>query len=169
LVFLDEGGVTTTLTRLYGRAPGGERVPDQVPHGHWKVLTVLGALTINGVFAAMTVDAPTDAEIFLTFLDRVLCPTLRSGQVIVLDNLSAHKDQGVRPRIEACGCQLLYLPPYSSDLNPIELAWSKFKTGLRAPGFRSLDALMQGVGPGLATITPQDAPNFFRHCGYTLY
>ena len=130
-VFVDESGVKTNLTRLYGRAPRGQRAHGHVPHGHWQVLTVIGALTADGVLASMTVAAATDADVFRAYLAEVLCPALRPGQVVVLDNLSAHKAAGVRTLIEERGCRLVYLPPYSPDLNPIEMAWSKMKTWLR--------------------------------------
>ena len=131
LIYLDESGVSTQMTRLYARAPGGRRVHDAVPGGHWKMLTILGAMDHTGMLAAMTVEAATDREVFLAYLEEVLCPKLRPGHVVVMDNLSAHKIDGVRERIEACGAQVLYLPPYSPDLNPIEKAWSKLKTALR--------------------------------------
>lgn len=168
LVYVDESGVTTSLTRLYGRAPRGQRVVDAVPHGHWQVLTVLGALTTQGILAAMTIAAATDREIFQAYLTEVLVPKLRPGQVVIMDNLSAHKSAAVRAVIEAAGCRLLYLPPYSPDLNPIEPAWSKWKTYLRAVKARTSGLLEEAVAAGLATITPQDARGFFRHCGHAL-
>ena len=168
LVFVDESGVTTKLTRLYGRAPKGERVPEAVPHGRWQVTTILGALGTNGMQAGMTVETSTDADIFEVFVEQVLGPTLRAGQVVVMDNLSAHKQERVRDLIEARGCQLQYLPPYSPDLNPIESAWSKVKTYLRALKARSQEALEAGVSTALRTITAPDARGYFGHCGYTL-
>jgi transposase len=168
LVFVDESGVTTSMTRLYGRAPKGQRVPEAVPHGHWKVMTILGAIGISGIPAAMTVEAATDAEIFAAFLEQVLGPTLRPGQVVILDNLPAHKQEQVRVLIEAHGCQLRYLPPYSPDLNPIEPAWSKIKSRLRTLQARAWEALEQGVQSALAAITAQDSQGYFAHCGYTL-
>jgi transposase len=168
LVFVDESGVTTRMTRLYGRAPKGQRVPEAIPHGHWQGMTLIGALGAGGIQAAMTVDAATDADIFTVFVEKVLAPTLRAGQVVVLDNLSAHKDEQVRVLIEARGCQLLYLPPYSPDLNPIEPAWSKVKAHLRTLKARAWDVLETGVGVALQTITAQDACGYFAHCGYSL-
>jgi len=162
LIYLDESGVSTQMTRMYGRAPLGQRVHDTVPGGHWKMLTVLGAMDHTGILAAMTVEAATDREVFLAYLDHVLCPKLRSGHVVVMDNLSAHKVDGVRQRIEAKGASLLYLPPYSPDLNPIEKAWSKLKTGMRAAGARSVDALHDAIALLLPTITDQDAAAWFR-------
>jgi transposase len=168
LVFLDESGVTTSLTRLYGRAPRGVRVIDHVPQGHWKVLTILGAITSQGMLAAMTVEAATDSEVFRTYVSEVLVPRLRPGQIVLMDNLRAHKVAGVREAIEAAGCRVRYLPPYSPDLNPIEPAWSKLKTYLRAVKARARDVLEEAVATGLRKITAQDAHGFFAHCGYPL-
>ena len=164
LVFVDESGVRTDLTRRYGRAPKGERVREAVPHGRWKVLTLVGALSTKGVQASMTVEAATDAEVFSTFVEHVLAPTLRPGQVVVMDNLSAHKQPKIRRLLAARRCRLWYLPAYSPDLNPIELAWSKLKTFLRRAKARHRPALEQAVDAGLRTITAQDARNWFRHC-----
>lgn len=119
------------MTRLYGRAPGGQRVHEGTPEGNWQILTLLGAMSTRGIIAAMTIEAPTDRDIFLGFLDEVLCPALQAGDVVIMDNLSSHKVDGVRQRIEKRQAELLYLPPYSPDLNPIEKAWSKLKQILR--------------------------------------
>ena len=150
------------MTRGYARAPRGQRVHAAVPGGHWKIVTILGAMDHRGMLATMTIEAATDREIFLEYLDQVLCPKLRAGHVVVMDNLSAHKVEGVRERIEACGASVLYLPPYSPDLNPIEKAWSKLKQGLRAFGARTEPALHQGVAQLLPSITPQNATAWFR-------
>ena len=150
------------MTRLYARAPRGHRVHDAVPGGHWKMLTILGALHHKGMLAVMTVEAATDREVFLAYLDQVLCPRLRPGHVVVMDNLSAHKVAGVRERIEQTGATLLSLPPYSPDLNPIEKAWSKLKQGLRAAQARSVQALDQAIERLLPSLTPQDAQAWFR-------
>jgi transposase len=168
LVFVDESGITTKMTRLYGRAPKGQRVSEAIPHGRWKGMTILGALGATGIQAAMTVPAATDADIFGVFVEQVLAPTLRAGQVVVMDNLSAHKEERVRVSIEARGCRLLYLPPYSPDLNPIEPIWSKVKAHLRALKARTWDTLEQGVRAALETITAQDARGCFVHCSYAL-
>lgn len=168
LVVVDESGVTTSMTRRYGRAPKGERVVDRVPGGRWEVLTVIGAITLQGLRATMTVPSATDGEVFCTYVHKVLVPALRPGQVVVLDNLGAHKVPGVRAAIEAAGCRLLYLPPYSPDLSPIEPAWSKMKTLLRAAKHRAQEALERGVGTALQAITAQDARSYFRHCGYAV-
>ena len=162
LIYLDESGVSTQMTRLYARAPRGQRVHDAVPGGHWKMLTILGAMDHAGMLAVMTVEAATDREVFLAYLDQVLCLKLRAGHVVVMDNLSSHKVAGVRERIEACGASLLYLPPYSPDLNPIEKAWSKLKTGIRAVEARTVQALDLAIENLLPSITPQDATAWFR-------
>lgn len=133
-----------------------------VPGGHWKMVTILGAMDCKGMLAAMTIEAATDREVFLAYLDQVLCPKLRPGHVVVMDNLSTHKVSGVRERIEQTGARLLYLPPYSPDLNPIEKLWAKLKQGLRAAGARSEQALHQAVADLLPTITPNDAQAWFR-------
>jgi transposase len=126
------------------------------------MLTVVGAMDHNGMLATMTVEAATDREVFLAYLDQVLCPKLRQGHVVVMDNLSVHKVDGVRQRIEACGASLLYLPPYSPDLNPIEKAWSKLKQGLRTIAARTAEHLHNGIATLLPTITPQDTRAWFR-------
>lgn len=169
LIYVDESGVSTQMTRLYARARRGDRIHDAVPGGHWKMLTILGAMDHNGMLAAMTVEAATDREVFLAYLDEVLCPKLRPGHVVVMDNLSAHKVDGVRQRIEACGATLLYLPPYSPDLNPIEKGWSKLKQGLRAAQARTVDALHAAVASLLPTLSANDAKAWFRlrFGGYT--
>lgn len=133
-----------------------------VPGGHWRMLTILGAIDHTGMIAAMTIEAATDREVFLVYLDEVLCPKLRPGHVVVMDNLSAHKVDGVRQRLEACGASLLYLPPYSPDLNPIEKAWSKLKQALRAAEARTVDQLHSTVALLLPTITANDAKAWFR-------
>lgn len=150
------------MTRPYARAERGHRVRATVPGGHWKMLTVLGALSPDGIVAAMTVEAATDGEVFLAFLDHVLCPALRTGQVVVMDNLGAHKVEGVREKIEARGARVLYLPPYSPDMNPIEKAWSKLKQGLRSTAARTVDALDTAIANLLPTLSPQDANAWFR-------
>lgn len=156
------------MTRRYGRAPRGERVGEGVPVGHWHTLTVLGALTSEGLLAAMTVESPTDGEVFLAYLEQVLCPRLQPGQIVVMDNLAAHKVEGVRQRIESVGAQLLYLPPYSPDFNPIEPAWSKVKQLLRGAKARTLEVLETTLAQALSAITSQNASAWFVHCGYAL-
>jgi transposase len=166
LIFLDESGVTTRMTRLWGRAPKGQRIREATPQSHWQVLTTLGALSQRGMEAAMTIPSPTDGDVFTAYIQQVLSPKLQVGNVVVLDNLSAHKVAGIRELIEARGAQLLYLPPYSPDLNPIELAWSKFKQYLRTAKARTAEALDRAVSEALQTITADNAVAWFRHCGY---
>ena len=156
------------MTRLWGRAAKGERVAEATPQGHWKVLTTLGAISVRGLEAAMTVESATDGDVFLTYLEQLLCPKLEPGQVGVMDNLSAHKVRGVRELIEARRARLLYLPPYSPDCNPIEKAWFKLKQCLRAARARTVEALDQAISEALKTITAANAAAWFRHCGYQI-
>jgi len=151
------------MTRLYARSLGGARICEATPDGRWKMLTILGALSLRGIIATMTIEEATDGDIFLAYLDHCLCPQLRTGDVVVMDNLSSHKVDGVRQRIEKCGAELLYLPPYSPDLNPIEKAWSKLKQLLRSAMARSKDALDQAITDLLPQITPDNATAWFRH------
>jgi transposase len=168
LIFPDESGVTTEMTRRYGRAVRGERVCEGTPGGHWRTLTVLGAIRASGWVASRTIEAATDGDIFLAYLEQVLCSQLRPGDVVVMDNLAAHKVAGVRERIEPCGARLLYLPPYSPDFNPIEPCWSKVKQLLRAAKARSLFTLEHAVAEAIAAVTPHNIQACFRHCGYGL-
>lgn len=157
------------MTRHYGRAPRGERVHEGTPGGHWRTLTVLGALTVDGLQALMTIESPTDGDVFLAYLEQVLGPRLQPGQVVIMDNLAAHKVAGVRSLIEARGAQLLYLPPYSPDFNPIEQAWSKIKEFLRAAKARWLETLEVAIAEAIAAVTTQNAAAWFRHCGYGVH
>jgi len=150
------------MTRRYARAPRGVRVHESTPEGNWRILTILGAMSLRGMIATMTIEAATDAEIFLAYLDHVLCPALRPGDVVIMDNLSSHKVSGVRERIEAAGAELLYLPPYSPDLNPIEKAWAKLKQLLCTDKARTAEALEQAIAQLLPAIRPQDAQAWFR-------
>jgi transposase len=150
------------MTRLRARSLGGRRIHESTPGGHWKIMTVLGAMSARGMLAAMTIEAATDADIFLAYLDHVLCPELRQGDVVVMDNLSSHKVQGVRERIEATGAELLYLPPYSPDLNPIEKAWAKLKRLIRSAKPRTNETLHLAIADALRKITPQNAQAWFR-------
>src|SRR5271157_2315785 len=168
LVFLDESGVTTEMTRRYGRAPRGERVAEGTPAGHWHTLSLLGAMTAQGLVATMTVESPTDGDVFLAYVEQVLCPRLRPGQVVVMDNLAAHKVAGVQAWIEAAGAELLYLLPYSPDFNPIEQAWSKIKQLLRSAKARTLAALETAITEALA-ITADNASAWFARCGYAIW
>jgi len=154
------------MTRRYGWAPRPERVAEAVPAGHWRLLTVLAALTTQGVLASMTIESPTDGDVFLAFLEQVLAPKLEPGHLVILDNLGAHKIPAIRPLIESRGAQLLYLPPYSPDFNPIEQAWSVLKQRLRGVKARVLEHLELAVAEAMTTITAHHARAFFRHCGY---
>lgn len=154
------------MTRLWGRAPRGQRVHEATPDGRWQVLTTLGTMSLRGMEAVMTVASATDGDVFHAYVEQVLCPTLQPDDVLVMDNLSAHKVAGIRELIEARGAQLVYLPPYSPDLNPIEKAWSKFKQFLRAAKARTAEALDQAITEALKTITANNAVAWFRHCGY---
>lgn len=152
------------MTRLYGRAPAGQRVHEATPQSHWKVVTLMGALRVSGMVAPMTVEAATDGEIFLAYVEHFLCPVLQPEDVVVMDNLSAHKIDGIRQLIEGTGAKLLYLPPYSPDLNPIEKAWSKIKQILRALKARSPETLDQAIAEALHHITADNARAWFRLC-----
>jgi transposase len=162
LIFLDESGVNTHLTRLYARCKGGGRISEGTPDSRWKILTILGALSLRGMIATMTIEEATDGDIFAAYLEHVVCPQLKEGDVVVMDNLSSHRVAGVREKIESCKAKLLYLPPYSPDLNPIEKAWSKLKQGLRSVKARSKEALDQAISELLPSITPDDADAWFR-------
>jgi transposase len=169
LVFVDECGIATNMARLYGRAARGRRARGAVPHGRWERLTVLGGLTLGGLTACMSLEGAADTEAMVAFVRQVLVPTLRPGQVVVLDNLSVHRDARVRQLIERAGCRLLFLPPYSPDLNPIEPAWSKLKALLRSVGARTTTALHDALAGVVDAITPDDARGYFHHCGYGRY
>lgn len=166
--FIDESGVNLAMTRLYGRAPRGERAVGSVPINYGSNLTIIGALGARGLSALMTVDGATDGDIFRVYVGEVLCPTLRRGDIVVMDNLRAHKVSGIREAIEGRGAKLIYLPPYSPDLSPIERCWSKIKTELRAIGARTRGALERAIKKALSTITESDALAWFAHCGYEL-
>jgi transposase len=167
-VFIDETGIDTRMTRAYARARRGQRAIGRVPWGRWERLTVLGALALDGIVASRSVAAATGTAVFLAFTEEVLVPVLRDrpDALVVMDNLAAHKAEKVREALDRAGLSHRYLPSYSPDMNPIEPAWSKLKTRLRAVGARSKEALEQALGPALATITAQDARGWFRLCGY---
>ena len=166
-VFVDETWFNTQMSRSWEWAEKGERVPEAIPAGHWQSFTLLGAISDSGLLATMTIEAATDAEVFQAFIDQVLAPRLRPGQIVVMDNLSAHKVASVRQSIEAAGASLLYLPPYSPDLNPIEKCWSKIKQMLRSLKARTAEALQAAMTLALASISPQNARAWFQFCGYT--
>ena len=152
------------MTRLRARCMGGRRIHEATPGGHWKIMTILGAMSMDGMIAAMTIEEATDADIFLAFVQQVLCPVLKAGDLVVMDNLSSHKVPAVRVSIEKAGAQLLYLPPYSPDLNPIEKAWAKLKQLLRAAQARSKETLETAIADTLKLITPENAKAWFRLC-----
>jgi transposase len=172
LVFLDESGFDTRLSRTHARAPRGQRAHGKAPGGRWQRLTLIGALALDGLCAAMTVAGATDTRVFLAFVEQVLIPALkrrRPDAVVVMDNLAAHKAAAVRRALDAAGISHRYLPAYSPDLNPIELAWSKLKAYLRARAARSREALEHAIPDALATVTPSNAQGWFRHAGYPLH
>ncbi len=168
LVFLDESGLDTRLTRTYARAPRGQRVVGRVPGGRWRRLTILGAIARDGLVAVMTVAAATSTAVFLAFLEQVLLPALRARPevLIAMDNLAPHRAAAVRDALRRADLAHRYLPAYSPDMNPIEPAWSKLKGRLRAVAPRTIEALDAALPDALSTITPEDTCAWFRHCGY---
>jgi transposase len=156
------------MTRLRGRAPVGERLVEKVPHGHWKTTTLIAALGITGVRCSTVVDGAVNGDVFQAFVEQVLVPELGPGDVVVMDNLSSHKRPRTRELIEAAGARVLFLPPYSPDLNPIEMIFAKAKHLLRSLACRTREALWTKMQSVLDQITASDAANCFRHCGYTL-
>lgn len=168
LVFLDESGLDTRLTRAYARAAGGRRAIGRVPGGDWRRLTILGAMARDGLVAVMTAAAATSTAVFLAFIEGVLIPALRArpGALVAMDNLAPHKAASVRAALRRAGLEHRYLPAYSPDMNPIEPCWSKLKTRLRSVAPRSIDALDNALPGALDAITPDDARAWFRHCGY---
>lgn len=167
LVFLDETWATTNMAPTRGRAPRGERLVAAVPHGHWHTTTLLCGLRSTGLVAPLVLDGAINGAAFLAYTQQFLAPTLAQGDVVVLDNLSSHKVRGVREAIEARGAALLYLPPYSPDLNPIERAFSKLKRLLRDAAERTVETLWQTIGMLLDRFTPPECANYIRHCGFT--
>jgi transposase len=165
-VFIDESGVTTDLLRRYGRSLRGVRLRDYTPCGHWQTHTVVAGLRVDGLSAPAVFDGPIDNPTFLAYVEQVLVPTLRPGDVVVLDNLTMHKQPEVQAAIERVGAQLRFLPPYSPDLNPIELAFAKLKAFLRAARPRSFDQVVELVAIALELFSPPECLNFIRHCGY---
>jgi transposase len=166
LVFIDETWATTNMTRRYGRSPRGQRLVARVPHGHWKTSTFVAGLRATGLTAPLVVDGAMNGEIFRAYVEQVLAPTLEAGDIVILDNLSSHKVAGVREAIEACGASLVYLPPYSPDLNPIEQAFAKLKALLRKLAARTVHALWDALGDILARFTPQECVNYLTNVGY---
>jgi transposase len=165
LVFLDEAGATTAMTRTYARAIRGERVVDAVPQGKWQVTTMIGAMRLSGSCAGLVFEGATDTAAFMAFLENCLVPQLKKGDVVVMDNLSSHKSARVEPAITAVGARVRYLPPYSPDFNPIEKMWSKVKGSLRTAAKRTQRTLWNAIGPAMQSITSQDCKGYFSACG----
>lgn len=154
------------MARMYGRAPRGERCRAPVPHGHWKTTTFVGGLTLDGIVAPMTIDGAMTGAAFLAYVEQVLAPTLRPGDIVVLDNLPAHKPIAIREAIEAAGAIIRFLPPYSPDFNPIEMAFSKIKALLTKAAARTVHDLWDAIRKAINAVTKKDARNFFTACGY---
>jgi len=166
LVFIDETGLNTKMTRLYGRALRSQRCVAAVPHGHWQTSTFIAALRCDGLAAPFLIEGAVNAEVFTAYLRHVLCPELKKNDIVILDNLSTHKIAGVAELIAAQGATVRYLPAYSPDLNPIEMAFAKLKAHLRQAAARSLGELQVAVAASLATFTPAHCQAFFRHAQY---
>ncbi len=168
LVFIDESGVQNNMTRIYGRIIGGDRLHEPVPGKSWNITTMLSSMRYDGSVAAMTIEGAIDTDVFLTYISKILCPTLRKNDIVVMDNLPVHKVPGILEAIEEVGAKLIYLPPYSPDFNPIEKMWSKIKSTLRKMKARSKDELTNALSVAFAEISGQDAQGWFRSCGYRL-
>ena len=166
LVFVDEMGTHTSLAPFYGYSPRGQRAFFKVPRNRGTNTTLLASMSLEGMGPSMAVEGSTNKEVFEVYVEHFLAPTLKEGQVMVMDNLSAHKGERARKLIEERGCQLLYLPPYSPDLNPIEEAFSKVKRLLRVIGARTKEALVEAIGKALDAVSVKDAKGFFTYCGY---
>jgi len=166
LIFIDETGANTKMGRLRGWSPKGQRCRAAVPHGHWKTTTFTAGLRLNGITAPMLLDGPMHGPAFRAYVEQVLVPELKPGDIVIMDNLPAHKVAGVRETIEAAGARLLYLPPYSPDFNPIEMAFSKLKALLRKTAARTVDDLWDAVAQSLDAFTPNECANYFAASGY---
>jgi transposase len=166
LVFVDETGATTKMARRYGRSPRGKRLDGPIPHGHWKTTTFVGGLTTRGFIAPYVLAGPMNGASFLAWVAQMLAPELKPGDVVVMDNLAAHKVDGVRQAIEAHGAELRYLPPYSPDLNPIEQAFAKLKALLRTAAERTIDGLWTKIGQLLDLFAPAECANYLANSGY---
>lgn len=166
LVFIDETWAKTNMTRPRGRSLKGTRLVAKTPHGHWKTTTFLAALRSGGLTAPLVVDGAINGDVFLAYVRQQLVPTLQQGDLVIMDNLSSHKRVGVREAIESAGASLAYLPPYSPDFNPIELAFSKFKWLLRSAAERTVESLWSTCGKLIDQFSETECRNYFRHCGY---
>lgn len=167
LVFIDETGVKTSMTRARGRSPQGERCHVAVPNGHWKTTTFIAGLRVNALTAPMVLDGHMDKEAFLGYVRQLLCPTLKPGDIVIADNLNSHKNDDVRKAIEAVGACIRYLPPYSPDFNPIEMCFSKLKALLKKSALRTVDALWNEIGKLLDAFSPQECTKYFNAAGYS--
>lgn len=165
-MFIDETWAKTNMARTHGRCPRGERLRMGAPHGHWKTTTFVGALTMRGMIAPFVITGPINRDAFETYVEKVLVPELRPGDIVVMDNLSSHKGPRSRALIEAAGASLLFLPPYSPDFNPIENAFAKLKAMLRKAAERTVDALWAAIGRIADAFTPAECANYFSACGY---
>jgi transposase len=166
LVFVDETWTSTKMVRIRGRCRKGKRLIGKAPFGHWKTTTFTGGLRFDGLVAPFVLDGPMNGEAFLVYVEEVLAPSLSAGDIVLIDNLPAHKVKGVREAIEARGAKLIYLPPYSPDLNPIEMVFAKLKALLRKAAERTRDALWDRIGQLLQAFTPQECANCLAHAGY---
>lgn len=166
MIFIDETWTKTNMTRHYGWAEVGHRLVDAVPHGHWKTSTFIAGLRCDGLVAPCVFDGAINGEAFVAYVEQVLAPTLRRGDIVIMDRLGSHKVAGVREAIEGAGARLLYLPPYSPDLNPIEQAFAKLKALLRARALRTVDALWKALGDLVPCFSPAECANFLRHARY---
>jgi transposase len=166
LVFIDETWAKTNMTRLRGWAPCGRRLLAKVPQGHWRTLTFLAALRCDRIDAPCVIDGPINGESFRAYVEQVLVPTLRPGDIVIIDNLGSHKGKAVRRAIRAAGAKLFFLPPYSPDLNPIKQVFAKLKTLLRKAAERTVEATWKRIGALLRTFTPKECANYFRNAGY---
>lgn len=166
LVFLDESGVNSKMARLRGRCRRGQRLVAAIPHGHWQTLTFIAALRHDRIDAPMVLDGAMDGAAFLTYVRHFLVPTLAPGDLVIADNLGAHKSQAVRDAIAAVGASICFLPPYSPDLNPIELLFAKLKALLKKAARRTIDDLVQAIANALDRFTPTECANYLRHAGY---
>jgi transposase len=155
------------MTRLRGRAPKGQRLHAHAPQGHWHTTTMIGALRLDGSTTCLTIEGATDTEVFSLYVEQILLPALRPGDIVVMDNLSPHKSEPTLKKMAEAGVQVLFLPAYSPDLNPIEKMWSKLKAYLRKAEARTREELEQAIAEALKTVTPQDARNWFASCGYS--
>lgn len=165
-MFIDETWASTNMARTHGRAPRGERLRAAIPHGHWKTTTFVAGLRNTGMVAPMVLDGPINGAAFQAYVEQVLIPELREGDIVIMDNLGSHKGPSVRAAVEAAGANLLYLPPYSPDFNPIENAFAKLKAMLRAAAERTVDGLWNTIGHLIDAFTPAECANYFANAGY---